>query len=149
MINEKSIETTLAAGRIAGPAATASRQEVNAWPKPGLVSHRDSGSHTDMDAKMFYASAEALRPFFAALAQAGRMGCGVDDLRAIGRSAELSMLRATHGVNTHRGAIFGLGLLSAAAGVMAGAGLPLSPGSLGTWVQCHWGAEILSGPLSE
>ena len=41
-------------------------RELAAWPKPGLVSHVDNGSHTDMDAAILQASAEALRPFFAA-----------------------------------------------------------------------------------
>ena len=90
--------------------------EVDAWPKPGLVSRIDSGSHDDMDAGTFARSAEALRPHLAALAEAGRAGAGMARLRAIGIAAEADMLAATGGVNTHRGAIFGLGLLCAAAG---------------------------------
>ena len=90
--------------------------EVDAWPKPGLVSRIDPGSHADMDAGTFRRSAEALRPHFAALAEAGRAGAGMGRLRAIGAAAEADMLAATGGVNTHRGAIFGLGLLCAAAG---------------------------------
>ena len=145
---EKSSGSALTADQIGGLAAKALRLEIDTWPKPGLVSHRDSGSHTDMDAEMFYASAETLRPFFAALSEAGRMGCGMDDLRKIGQAAEASMLEVTAGVNTHRGAIFGLGLLSAAAGAMAGAGLSLAPRSLGTCVRHRWSSAILSGPLS-
>ncbi len=90
--------------------------EVDAWPKPGLVSRVDSGSHDDMDAGTFRRSAEALRPHLAALAEAGRAGAGMGRLRAIGVAAEADMLAATGGVNAHRGAIFGLGLLCAAAG---------------------------------
>ena len=145
---ENSSGTSLTADRIGRLAARALRLEVDTWPKPGLVSHRDSGSHTDMDAQMFYASAETLRPFFAALFQAGHMGCEMEDLRAIGRAAEASMLEVTGGVNTHRGAIFGLGLLSAAAGAMARVGLAAAPRSLGAWVRHRWGSAILSGPLS-
>lgn len=148
MIIENSDETTLEAARIAGIATSVLRQEVNTWPKPGLVSHRDSGSHADMNAEMFHASAEALRPFFAELAQAGFDGGGMDDLRVIGQAAELSMLRATGGVNTHRGAIFALGLLCAAAGAMALVRQPLLTGSLGACVRCRWGASILGGPMS-
>lgn len=146
-MNEKLIETTPVAERIGGLAVKTLREEVNTWPKPGLVSHRDSGSHADMNASTFYASAKALRPFFVALAHAGLVRAGINDLRAIGQAAELSMLKATGGVNTHRGAIFGLGLLCAAAGAMAGAGRPFSPGCLGTWVRSCWGRSILCGPL--
>src|SRR5262249_58196308 len=89
------------------------------WPKPGLVSHVDSGSHTDMDAAMLQASAETLRPFFAELARAGQDGADMGRLRTIGLRAETAMLAVTGGVNTHRGAIFGLGLLCAAAGEVA------------------------------
>ncbi|MGI3900966.1 MAG: triphosphoribosyl-dephospho-CoA synthase [Janthinobacterium lividum] len=93
--------------------------EVDAWPKPGLVSRIDSGSHADMDAGTFARSAEALRPHFTSLAEAGRAGAGMARLRAIGIAAETEMLAATGGVNTHRGVIFGLGLLCAAAGFRA------------------------------
>ncbi len=93
--------------------------EVDAWPKPGLVSRIDSGSHADMDAGTFARSAEALRPHFTSLAEAGRAGAGMARLRAIGIAAETEMLAVTGGVNTHRGVIFGLGLLCAAAGFRA------------------------------
>ncbi len=123
-------------------------QEVDAWPKPGLVSRIDSGSHTDMDAGTFRRSAEALRPYFAALAEAGRSGAGMGRLRAIGLAAEAAMLAATAGVNTHRGAIFGMGLLCSAAGALS-----LLPQSgrrwptLGHIVEERWGAAILDGPV--
>ena len=45
--------------------------EVMTFPKPGLVSHVDSGSHDDMTAATFRASAAAIRPFMARLAEAG------------------------------------------------------------------------------
>jgi triphosphoribosyl-dephospho-CoA synthetase len=106
----------LVAELIADRAVLALLHELAAWPKPGLVSHVDSGSHTDMDAAMMQSSAEALRPFFAELAMAGQEGADMGCLRTIGLRAESAMLAATGGVNTHRGAIFGLGLLCAAAG---------------------------------
>jgi triphosphoribosyl-dephospho-CoA synthase len=46
------------------------RQECHTWPKPGLVSHVDTGSHADMDAALLIRSAAALRPAFTALAEA-------------------------------------------------------------------------------
>ncbi len=104
------------ANQVGDLAADALLLELGTWPKPGLVSHVDSGSHADMNAEHFHASAEALRPFFARLFEAGAAGAEMGQLRAIGRTAEQAMLEATGGVNTHRGAIFGLGLLCAAAG---------------------------------
>src|SRR5262249_15290708 len=103
------------AEQIAEHAVSALLRELAAWPKPGLVSHVDSGSHADMDAALLRASAETLRPFFAELARAGREGADMACLRIIGLRAEAAMLAVTGGVNTHRGAIFGLGLLCAAA----------------------------------
>ena len=146
-MTEELIVTSPLADRIGGLAIKSLNQEVSTWPKPGLVSPKDSGSHADMDASTFYASAKALQPFFVALANAGFAGARINDLRSIGQAAELAMLKATHGVNTHRGAIFGLGLLCAAAGAMASARHPLAPGCLGAWVRSHWGRSILSGPL--
>ncbi len=124
--------------------------EVATWPKPGLVSHVDRGSHDDMDAALLLRSAEALQPSFSALAGAGTDGMG--RLRAIGRAAEAVMLAETQGVNTHRGAIFGLGLLCAAAGLRhAAAGLnapALHSGlTLGAIVRLRWGGAIADGPV--
>jgi triphosphoribosyl-dephospho-CoA synthase len=132
--------------RIGDLAAASLLLEAETWPKPGLVSHVDCGSHGDMDARTFRASALALHPFFVALASAG--GTGMDELRAIGLLAEQAMIAATGGVNTHRGAIFGLGLLCAAAGALYGAGREYPLGSLGTFVCLRWGSAILSGPIT-
>ena len=117
--------------------------EIRTWPKPGLVSHVDNGSHTDMDAMTFHRSAAALAPFFSELVEAGARGEAMTALRKIGLRAERAMLEATGGINTHRGAIFGLGLLCAAAGWRH-----IHPGkaSLGEIVAQRWGEEILGGP---
>lgn len=131
---------------IAALAARSLLEELETWPKPGLVSHVDSGSHHDMDAAMFRASAQAIRPYFAALADAGAEGRGMARLRIIGLAAEAAMLEATSGTNTHRGAIFGLGLLCAAFGARA-AGLADSAQSLGAVVAARWGRDILDGPV--
>ena len=90
-----------------------------------------------MTAETFRRSAAAIGPYFGRLAAAAADGFGMDRLRAIGRGAERAMLDATGGINTHRGAIFGLGLLCAAAGV----GEPRA--SLGTIVARRWGDAIL------
>src|SRR6201991_5198101 len=122
------------------------RLEVQTWPKPGLVSHVDAGSHTDMDADTFRRSAAAIRPHLLALAEAGAQGCAMGRLRIIGLEAEAAMFAATGGVNTHRGAIFGLGLLCAAAGARLG-GLAERYASLGAIVTRRWSGEILDGPI--
>ncbi len=120
--------------------------ELETWPKPGLVSLVDSGSHADMAAATFRRSAAAIAPYLMELAAAGRIGSAMGRLRVIGLEAEAAMLLATGGVNTHRGAIFGLGLLCAAAGARI-AGLASSRATLGVIVAQRWGAGILDGPL--
>jgi triphosphoribosyl-dephospho-CoA synthase len=120
--------------------------ELETWPKPGLVSHIDNGSHDDMDAGTFRRSVAAIRPHFRRLAEAAAQGCGIGRLRVIGIEAETAMLAATSGINTHRGAIFGLGLLCAAAGARAG-GLVDPALPLGEVVASLWGASILEGPV--
>lgn len=88
--------------------------EACAWPKPGLVSPRDAGSHRDMDIGTFLRSIDALHGTFSLMARAGAEGAPFSALQAIGVAAEARMLLATGGINTHRGAIFNLGLLVAA-----------------------------------
>lgn len=121
-------------------------EELETWPKPGLVSHIDNGSHDDMDAGTFRRSAAAIKPHLQLLADAGARGCGMGRLRIIGLEAEHAMFAATSGVNTHRGAIFGLGLLCAAAGARAG-GLVDPELSLGEVVRRLWSDGILDGPV--
>jgi triphosphoribosyl-dephospho-CoA synthase len=120
--------------------------ELETWPKPGLVSHVDNGSHDDMNADTFRNSAAAIKPYFKHLAGAAAGGCEMGRLRIIGLEAEAAMLAATSGVNTHRGAIFGLGLLCAAAGARAG-GLVDPKMRLGAVVSRLWGSSILDGPV--
>jgi triphosphoribosyl-dephospho-CoA synthase len=139
------------ADHVAATAAAALLAELNTWPKPGLVSHVDSGSHADMNASTFEASVAAITPFYGHLAGAGAGGSGMDRLRGIGLDAERAMLAATGGVNTHRGAIFGLGLLCAAAGAAwsgtARAGRHWRANVLGAIVHERWGQAILRGPI--
>ncbi len=134
------------AGAIAADAVDCLLLELETWPKPGLVSHIDRGSHHDMDADTLRRSAAAIGPYFEALADAGANGCGMGRLRIIGLEAEAAMLAATSGVNTHRGAIFGLGLLCAAAGARAAGGVDPAL-SLGVSVATLCGAAIVDGPV--
>lgn len=108
-----------ASKKLARIAAAALEGELEATPKPGLVDLEGSGAHKDMDKGTFYASIEALEPYFermarAAFDQSARPPAAVmETLRPLGIAAERAMLSATDGVNTHRGAIFSLGLMLA------------------------------------
>lgn len=115
--------------------------EVTTYPKPGLVSLIDNGSHRDMTAAHFWRSTLALRGYFGAVAAAGSRGADFAELRELGLQAEKRMLIATGGVNTHRGAIFNLGLLAAAAGHAACAGVRGGM-RLGDIVTQRWGAAL-------
>lgn len=96
--------------------------EVSATPKPGLVDRHDSGAHTDMCFDTFAASTEAIVPFLVQMALTGydwESPC-TDGLfaaiRPVGVEAEHAMFAATHGINTHKGMIFSMGIVAAAAG---------------------------------
>ena len=108
--------------RAAALAVRALLYEVTVTPKPGLVDRENNGSHRDMDMFTFMASASTLYPYFAAcvrLGQAGREEPAPDTFAALrfpGKLAEGRMLQATGGVNTHKGAIFTLGLACGALG---------------------------------
>jgi len=96
--------------------------EARTTPKPGLVDRNNNGSHRDMCLNSFVASANALRPYFSectAIGQQTRQQSPEETfllLRQAGIRAEQTMLAATGGVNTHKGAIFTLGILCGAAG---------------------------------
>src|SRR5450830_1045776 len=105
-------------------------RELQLYPKPGLVSPIDTGSHVDMDATTFMRSLFALRHYFIQVTQAGIDGAEFAVLRQLGIDAEQTMLRATAGINTHRGAIFSQGLLCAATGYCHGRGTPLSAAAI-------------------
>lgn len=96
--------------------------EVTVNPKPGLVDPLSQGAHQDMDVYTFIDSAVSLQPYFE---QAYQIGFEADTqdlplifqiLREAGKDAEQTMFEATEGVNTHKGAIFSLGILLAATG---------------------------------
>jgi triphosphoribosyl-dephospho-CoA synthase len=107
------------AAHLADCAVDALIDEAMLTPKPGLVDMRGSGAHSDLTWLLMCRSACALQPFFLRMAEAG---AHIDDavllrrrIGAIGRAAESAMMAATGGVNTHRGAIWALGLLVTAA----------------------------------
>lgn len=99
--------------------------EVAATPKPGLVDGANNGAHGDMDIFTFIRSATALGPAFSACFRVGAESDGeatalLPAIRRIGIAAEEDMLRATGGVNTHKGILFSMGILCAAAGIAHG-----------------------------
>lgn len=107
---------------IATWAYSALTQELSSTPKPGLVDRNNAGAHRDMTPRHFFASATALRPWFHKFAEQGFLtrddtpAATFAAIRPLGMEAEQAMLKATGGVNTHKGAIFSLGILCAAAG---------------------------------
>lgn len=89
--------------------------EVRITPKPGLVDGNNNGAHRDMDLPLMERSARALRPYFVRMARLGMVDpIPAYSLREIGLQAEAAMFKATGGVNTHRGCIYGFGILLAA-----------------------------------
>lgn len=101
-------------------AAQALLYEVATTPKPGLVDRENSGSHRDMDFFTFQSSVAALYPYFYQCVKIGRETADAKEtfrrLRLPGKMAEGEMLHATAGVNTHKGAIFSMGILCGALG---------------------------------
>ena len=116
-----------AANRIAGLAVKSLLYEVCVTPKPGLVDRANAGAHRDMDIFTFVDSATALTPYFKACALKGARSAALtpaqlfSSLRYIGQCAEAEMFTATGGVNTHKGAIYSMGILCAAAGRLSAA----------------------------
>ncbi len=129
--------------RIDELACRALARELELEGKPGLVTPSARGSHADMDYGSFCASIEALRGYFGDCARLGAAACDFAALQARGRVAERAMFAATGGINTHKGAVFTLGLLAAAAGRQLADTGRLVPESLGAVVARRWGAAIL------
>lgn len=107
-----------AARRLARLARQALIAEAELTPKPGLVDRRGSGAHTDLSLEMMRRSAVAIEPYFVQMALASRGAQPGQSIRErlalIGRQAERAMLEATGGSNSHKGAIWALGLLVSA-----------------------------------
>ena len=100
-------------------AVSALIEEAELTPKPALVDRRGNGAHHDLDLARLRRSAQSLQDGFADIARAAAVEKPPLRLREqigrIGRDMERRMLAATDGSNAHRGAIWALGLLVAAA----------------------------------
>lgn len=102
---------------IAHLATQALQAELDTTPKPGLVDKDNNGAHRDMDYALMQRSIDTLHPYFVKLAL---LGCADalpthTSISDIGIEAEKAMLSATNGVNTHKGALFSMGLAVVAA----------------------------------
>jgi triphosphoribosyl-dephospho-CoA synthase len=104
-------------------AVTALLEEAELTPKPALVDRRGNGAHHDLDLNRQRRSAHSLQDGFAFIARAAAVEKSQLRLReqigGIGRDMERRMLAETNGSNAHRGAIWALGLLVAAAALRA------------------------------
>ncbi len=100
---------------VADLAERALRLELDTTPKPGLVDRLDNGAHKDMDYALMSKSISALRPYLTRLAVESAKYIDPSKIKEVGIEAEKAMLEATGGVNTHKGALFCLGLSVAAA----------------------------------
>ena len=126
------VHQAVAASAIAGYADRALLVELMLTPKPGLVDRRNCGAHRDMDIRTFLASARAIAPWWPRLVEIGYASAHVatrealPSVRPAGVLCEQAMLRATGGVNTHKGAIFSVGLLCFAAGRLLAHGIALT-----------------------
>jgi triphosphoribosyl-dephospho-CoA synthase len=127
---------------LARQAVRSLHQELVLYPKPGLVSLMDTGSHEDMDAATFMRSLFSLRRYFADIGTAGAQGASFQQLKQLGIAAERRMLRATAGVNTHRGAIFCLGMLCAAIAYCHARRMPLSATNVRRALLMRWGDQL-------
>lgn len=134
--------------RIAGLAQQALLYEVAVTPKPGLVDRANNGAHSDMDFLTFMQSAAVLTPYWQACVEVGlsarSAGEAFASLRYPGMCAETEMLAATGGINTHKGAIFSLGILCGASGIAKARDARLDAETL-----CAISAEMTADALRE
>ena len=102
---------------IAHLATQALQAELDTTPKPGLVDKDNNGAHRDMDYAMMQLSINTLHPYFVRLALLGFADTlpSHTSIRDAGIEAEKAMLAATNSVNTHKGALFSMGLAVVAA----------------------------------
>lgn len=130
-ISERADTTTTL---IAEYASVALLTELMLTPKPGLVDRRNSGAHRDMNISTFLKSARVLSNWFPRFVEIGYSNAQIPAcdflprVRPVGVLCEDEMLEATRSINTHKGAIFSLGLLCSAAGRLLANGIAVTRG---------------------
>lgn len=138
-----------AAERIGRLACDALLREAALSPKPGLVDAENNGAHKDMEVALLLTSAGVLELYFVMFAGQGMREANLSpegrlaSIRADGVEAEKAMLAATHGVNTHKGALFLLGVLCYSAGYC------FANGSFSAQDVCAVGARVCRGITAE
>lgn len=114
------------ADKIAELAIKALLYEVSITPKPGLVDRINNGAHRDMDFYTFLSSITTLAPYFRDMVQAGMQSADhsgeatFKKLQFYGKAAESAMRSSTADINTHKGAIFSIGIICGALGRLYG-----------------------------
>jgi len=140
---------SIAAEQIGSLARAALEQEAMLSPQPGLVDAENCGAHKNMDVALLLTSAGVLEPYFVRFAQQGVLEAQLSpdgrlaSIRADGVEAERAMFAATNGVNTHKGALFLLGVLCYAAGHAS------ANGKLSSREVCACGAMLCRGITAE
>lgn len=98
-------------------ATAALQKELDLTPKPGLVDKSDNGAHQDMNYTLMQCSIQSLRPYLTELSKIGFQE-ELPEAKTIihlGQQAENAMFETTSGINTHKGALFSLGLVTVVA----------------------------------
>lgn len=118
-------------------------EEVGLHLKPGLVCPNSRGSHTDMDHELFLLSISALKGYFHDQFLYGYHAVDFENIRQRGLLAEQHMLTATHGINTHKGAIFNLGFACAAIGKCVAENKAIEASEISKLLQLNWKHKLL------
>lgn len=118
-------------------------------PKPGLVDRINNGAHKDMDLFTFMDSASAIIPYFPVFFEIGSNQLTIDSssinaIRSLGIKCEKAMYAATGGINTHKGAIFSLSIISTAAGFCYSNNIGFNPEDI-----CYYSATIAKSTLPD
>ena len=96
------------------------KDELDLTPKPGCVDGLNSGPHADMDYDVFLRSISSLKGYFFEIMEVSNTSNTFADtfeaIRPIGMKYEEKMYDATNCINTHKGAIFTLGVIASAIG---------------------------------
>ncbi len=123
--------------------------ELAVSPKPGLVDRFDTGAHNDMDFFTFIDSISLLSGYLTKVMNLALANYDLEpplllkQLRYLGLKAEQDMYTLTKGINTHKGAIFGLGIISACLAVLYGRGQAININTICDLAQ-QMASEILA-----